>query len=830
MPMDESGGRVSRLWPAAFGCWACWAFALLATICVVLLPAPHDLQAVDMACTAATLVATVVLLSTARRAGANDRRWRLLVALTTFGGFLIASANSWHGIVHGADVYNEIQLVHATFLLAYLPALAGLLLLPSELVLARAGPRSLPRPHGRHWYVITVLDSALIVGSGALVAWSTLLAPVVHRTTLSRPALAIVFSSIAIGLVLVVVAALLATARRPRSLPTLILLAAGMAVMSVTMGVYLYLAAATNGVVPAAVHLGYLVSWLLMISAALVPPPPGPLPSEPSPQTGTWVFSVRAVLPYLAFGAAGAVTLTRLATGARADELDFFGLIGLLVFLVCRQLATIGENARLLSLVDSSRRELHHQAFHDPLTGVANRALFAVRLEQAVAAHVRDHRRLAVLYCDIDDFKQINDNLGHSVGDALLQVVAGRLQHGTRDTDTVARLGGDEFAVVLGGAGGDPEPVARRLGNIMRAPFHLGEHSYPVGISLGLVVSELSPGAGDHGATTVTADSLLRDADIAMYAAKRAKRGGLVVRRAGRPASDSPIQLGGQLAAALRGEPGNGTLDVVYRDVVDLRDGRVVAFDAGPCWNHPEIGRVDAGRLYRLAGRGGLARAIDTFLLQRCCEDLGHDTAYASCAGVDADVDRPAVLVPISAGRAAEPSMATEILEALAERGLPPRVVVPAFSAGAAEVGDLVAARNVLGQLRRSGVRCALTEAAGDAATLRLLRLLPIDIIRLDAALTSVDGEVPANRDAGEAAAGAGAGSRGGGEGDPTLADTIRSALVGAAIRRGLTVIAPAVRGERQEHRLAADGCQLGEGPLYDRARQGRRRHGPALV
>ncbi|WP_050796158.1 diguanylate cyclase domain-containing protein [Parafrankia sp. EUN1f] len=798
---------------------------------MALLPAPYDLQAVDMSCTVATLVATVVLLSTARRAGANDRRWRLLVALTTFGGFLIALANSWHGIVHGADVYNEIELVHATFLLAYLPALAGLLLLPSELVLARAGPRSLPRPHGRHWYVITVLDSALIVGSGALVAWSTLLAPVVHRTTLSRPALAIVFSSIAIGLVLVVVAALLATARRPRSLPTLILLAAGMAVMSVTMGVYLYLAAATNGVVPAAVHLGYLVSWLLLISAALVPPPPGRPPSEPSPQTGTWVFSVRAVLPYLAFGAAGAVTLTRLATGTRADELDFFGLIGLLVFLVCRQLATIGENARLLSLVDTSRRELHHQAFHDPLTGVANRALFAVRLEQAVAAHVRDRRRLAVLYCDVDDFKQINDNLGHSVGDALLQVVAGRLQSGTRDTDTVARLGGDEFAVVLGGAGGDPEPVARRLGNIMRAPFRLGEHSYPVGISLGLVVSELSPGTGDHGAATVTADSLLRDADIAMYAAKRAKRGGLVVRRAGRPSSDSPIHLGGQLAAALRGEPGSGTLDVVYRDVVDLRDGRVVAFDAGPCWNHPDIGRVDAGRLYRLADRGGLARAIDTFLLHRCCEDLGHDTADAGCHGAAAAADRPAVLVPISAARVAEPSLATEILEALAEQRLPPRVIVPAFSAAAAEGGDPVAARNVLGRLRRHGVRCALTEAAGDAATLRLLRLLPIDIIRLDAALTSVDGEVPANRDAGEAGAGTGAGNQGrDGEGDPALADTIRSALVGAAIRRGLTVIAPAIRGERQEHRLAADGCQLGEGPLYDRERQGRRRHGPALV
>ncbi|MCK9902488.1 diguanylate cyclase [Frankia sp. Cpl3] len=845
---DESGVRARRPGPALIAGGVCGAFALLTMICVVVLPEPHDLQSVDMACTGATLALTVVLLVTARRAPEGDRPWRLLVGITAFGGFLISILNAWHGLVHGVDVYNEIKISHATFLLAYLPALAGLLLLPSDLVLARAGPRSLPRRHSRHWYTITVLDSTLIVGSAALAAWATLLAPVIHRTSLSRPALTITFSATAVGLILVVAAALLGTVRRPRSVRVLALLGAGIAVLSLTMGAYLYFAAATNGKVPAAVHLGYLVSWLLLLLGALVRQPDRPPASDARPRIRSWVFGLRAALPYLAFAAVGVLTLIRLAVGARLDDLDLYGLIGLLMLLVSRQLATIGENTQLLSLVDASRRELHHQAFHDPLTGVANRALFAERLERAVTSHARRHRPLAVLYCDVDDFKRINDNLGHSAGDVLLRAVASRLRNGTRDTDTVARLGGDEFAVVLDNASGDPEAVARRLACTLRAPFRLAGRGYPVGISLGLVVADPSSIGADAGtaagvdggaaleparsarsvpATPVTADSLLRDADIAMYEAKSSRQGGLVVRRAGTPAASSPVQLGGQLAAALRGEPGTGTLDVAYRPVVDLVDGRTVASHARARWTHPDLGRIEGGRLGQLADRAGFARAVDMFLLQRCCRDLagaaadaGRPDGLGGAPHVADDVRpedravRPAVLVPFSASRAVDGPLVTDILEVLAEYGLPAHLVIPGFSVAAAGAGQLATARTMLGRLRRHGVRCALTDVAGDPATLSMLGLLPVDIIRLDETLSGTDETLSGtDRDAQ-------ASFHTGGESDVALVDAIRRALVAEAARRGRTVIAPAIRGEGQERRLAADGCHLGEGPLYDRPHQ----------
>ncbi|OAA19794.1 diguanylate cyclase (GGDEF) domain-containing protein [Frankia sp. EI5c] len=787
--MDGSGLRAH---PLAWGALACGIFALLVVICMVVLPAPRDLQSVDVACAVATFALTGTLLVTARHAPPEDRLWRVLVGLTTLGGFGLGLLNGWYGLVHGADVYDQIKVTHAGFILIYLPALAGLLLLPSEPLPARVGPRGPPLPHGRHWYAITVLDSTLIVGSIALVAWSAILGPVAQRTSLNKSAMMIIFGATAVSLVLVVAAALLGMVRRPRSVRTLALLGAGLTVMSLTMAGYLHLAAANNGRVPVAVHLGYLFAWLLLLLAALVPLPPRPADPAPRPAPGPWVLGLRAALPYLAFGGCGTLILIRLATGTRTGDLELYALICLLVLLVGRQLATLGERARLLTLVEASRRELHHQAFHDPLTGVANRALFTERLEQAVAGHVRDGRQLAVLYCDIDDFKQINDSLGHAAGDTLLRVVAERLQRGTRPTDTVARLGGDEFAVVLDSASDDPEAVARRLARTLPAPCELAARSHPVGISLGLVIAGPTRPAD---APPITADSMLRDADLAMYEAKSARQGGLVVRRAGRPTPAVPVvrpggQLGGQLAAVLRGEPGHGTLDVDYRRVVDLGGGHTVARDVQVRWDHPQIGTITPQRLHELADRGGFGRDLDSFLLRRGFDDL-----------VRGEVP-PVLLVPFSAGRAVDDSLVTDIIDGLTARGIPPRAIIPAFSAAAPGFGDPAAARAVLGRLRDHGVRCALTDVAGDPTSLRLLRELPIAIVRLHGSLT---GDCDESLQDGSL------------DGQPAFVDVVRSALVGAVTRDGLPVIVLGIRSGTQERRLLADGCRLGEGPYYDR-------------
>jgi diguanylate cyclase (GGDEF)-like protein len=200
------------------------------------------------------------------------------------------------------------------------------------------------------------------------------------------------------------------------------------------------------------------------------------------------------------------------------------------------------ENARLLS---SAR----FQALHDPLTGLANRALFTDRLNQAMARHTRHHQPIALLFCDLDNFKNVNDTLGHAAGDELLRTTAERLTRSVRTSDTVARVGGDEFAVILepppgtgtGRGKEDPEIVGRRIVEAIGGSGTLAGRPYTISVSAGLMIVESDAGK-------VTGDVLLQQADFAMYAAKQRGKGGLVVYRAAPPVSHP--------AAAPRPRPG----------------------------------------------------------------------------------------------------------------------------------------------------------------------------------------------------------------------------------------------------------------------------------
>lgn len=224
----------------------------------------------------------------------------------------------------------------------------------------------------------------------------------------------------------------------------------------------------------------------------------------------------RAALPYLPAGLGLAVALTGQFTG-RGDHLTLAAATVIIVALLGHQLLTLVDNRALVRQLLTAQDELRHQAFHDPLTGLANRVLFTDRLRDSLDRHRRDRRALSVLYCDLDAFKTINDTHGHDAGDVVLRSAADRLVAATRSGATTARIGGDEFAILLED-GGDPHEVAVRILAAFDQPVSVAEHRIPLATSIG--IAELS-----SSEATPTLETLLQRADLALYAAKRSGKG-----------------------------------------------------------------------------------------------------------------------------------------------------------------------------------------------------------------------------------------------------------------------------------------------------------------
>jgi diguanylate cyclase (GGDEF)-like protein len=252
------------------------------------------------------------------------------------------------------------------------------------------------------------------------------------------------------------------------------------------------------------------------------------------------------------------------------------GLSGIaLATVLARQYATVRDNARLLSELAEREAELRHQAFHDGLTGLANRALFRDRVGHALELHRRDLRPLTVLFCDLDDFKVINDTTGHAGGDALLVRVAERLRGALRSGDTLARLGGDEFAVLLED-GSAPLEVAQKLVESLREPFTVLGRSVQVKVSVG--VTSVSADAA-----TPTPDVLLAQADTAMYSAKR---GGKDAMRSFEVGMELAEVADSSMTKALTLPCSPGAVTLHYQPVVSLSSGEVHGVEALARWQH----------------------------------------------------------------------------------------------------------------------------------------------------------------------------------------------------------------------------------------------------
>ncbi len=358
-------------------------------------------------------------------------------------------------------------------------------------------------------------------------------------------------------------------------------------------------------------------------------------------------------------------------------------------------------------------RELRHRAFHDPLTKLANRALLRDRLAHALARRRREPAPLGVVVIDLDNFKAVNDTLGHGVGDELLIAVADRLGGLVRPGDTVAHIGGDEFAMLLDGAGTeDLSAVAERILEAFRSPFIAGGSEIAVSASVGAAISTVGR----------SVDELLRDADLAMYSAKAAGRNRYEVFAAARH--------GGQLrrlerTADLRKAAENDELFLEYQPVISLSTGTVASIEALVRWRHPRLGVISPADFIPLAEETGLMVPIGSWVLRAACEQMRRweDT-----------LARPShfpMAVNVSPQQLRESHFVDEVGTVLRETRLEPsRLTIEVTES--AMVHDLVTVRERLERLRASGVRVALDDFGSGYSSLGYLRGLPLDLVKID--------------------------------------------------------------------------------------------------
>ncbi len=372
----------------------------------------------------------------------------------------------------------------------------------------------------------------------------------------------------------------------------------------------------------------------------------------------------------------------------------------------------------VLSMRDATERteleeELRHQAYHDPLTGLANRSLFENRLAQAVAIGRRSERAFAVMFLDIDDFKMINDSLGHAHGDDLLRAVAERIALLLRPTDTAARLGGDEFAVLLETDAPDAGAlaVAERILESLSYPFAIGDRELRVTASIGVALT--SP--------ETRVDDLLRNADIAMYAAKA--DGGNAVRTFQPDMHDRALErleLTGELRAAIDAEE----FVLEYQPIVRPQSGRIVAVEALVRWRHPRRELVGPKEFIGISEDTGLIVPLGRWILQTACEQGGRWHRERP--------DQPLHLrVNVSTRQLSEAAFVDDVRRTLAATGFPPRLLTLEITEGVL-IGDTNELIERLQALRELGIRIAIDDFGTGYSSLSHLRHLPVDTLKID--------------------------------------------------------------------------------------------------
>jgi diguanylate cyclase (GGDEF)-like protein len=448
------------------------------------------------------------------------------------------------------------------------------------------------------------------------------------------------------------------------------------------------------------------------------------------------------------------------------------------IYPVRDETGTLSEVTLILEDVTERKaleERIAYQAFHDSLTGLANRTLFADRLGHALARTEREEDEIGVMFIDLDDFKHVNDSLGHSLGDSLLVEVAHRLGACLRPQDTLARFGGDEFVVLLedidvGGVVGTAKRILREIDD----PFTIDGHKLSVTGSIGIVF-----GNSDR----FRAEDLLRSADAAMY---RSKRGGKnryeIFDSEADGLSINRLRLESDLRQAIERKE----FRVHYQPKVLLRTGEIVGFEALVRWDQSGHGLIPPSEFIPLAEQTGLINPIGSWVLKESCHQVRD---WQNQHPMDTPLT---VSVNLSARQFRYPELVEEVAEVLSETALDPRDLILEVTESAA-MEDALSTITIFRELKGLGVKLAIDDFGSGYSSLSYLKRFPVDVLKVDRSLVTGIERYPANV-------------------------AIVSAIITLAHGLGLKVIVEGVETAGELAKLRSLGAELGQGYYWWRA------------
>lgn len=669
---------------------------------------------------------------------------------------------------HYELVLNQVpfpSLADAAFLVFPVGACAALLLFPSE--------------NTQSFRSRVFLDGLIVAGSLFLVSWVTILGPL--YTAGGTDPLGFVVSlayPVSDVVVLTLAAVVLVRASAEHRLE-LTLLTVGLACIAFSDSLFTYLAAKNEYASGDVIDIGW-AAGLLLIAVAAAASRQSTNASSEAPEMPGWAS---IWLPYAPLLLAAIVATTKPPALLQSRPVEIIAAL-LVLAVLARQFVAVSENRRLLVTVAD-------QALRDPLTALANRALFNERLDHAMELREREGSTVSVVAVDLNDFKLVNDNLGHPVGDELLVGVASRLLNAVRAGDTVARIGGDEFSIVVEGSADTAHLVAHRVVESFERPFLIAAHELLMHPSVGLAIAE--PDEQD-----LDTEELLRRADAAMYSAKRAQLrsvqtyhpemqvvtdhldSAMFARSAASPRGGgvAAIQLLGDLRQAVTG----GGLALFYQPKFDLTTSQIVGVEALLRWPRADGELAEPDEFLPLIRRHGLMAAVTEFVLNRALDDAASWRA--------ASLDIP-LAVNLFAPSVANLDFPREISRALADRGLDPAALTLEITEDLL-LDNIERTQIVLDELRHNGIRVAIDDFGTGYSALSYLRDLPIDEVKLDRHFIA-----------------------------PILGDPRAAAVVQAVIdlshRLGINTVAEGIENAETAAWLHDHGCDVGQGFFLSR-------------
>ncbi|MFI5510517.1 putative bifunctional diguanylate cyclase/phosphodiesterase [Mycobacterium sp. NPDC051804] len=611
------------------------------------------------------------------------------------------------------------------------------------------------------------LDGLLLALSLFALAWVSGLDDVVAAGGTDPLSFALLLFYPLADLALLTMAALMLSRAGPGQRSTISLLATGIAVLAVADSVYVYLN--INGTYLSGDFIDIL--WAggvtFMAAAALVAARARWRVTEPRDATGVAVW-----VPYVPLLVAVIPSIWYLFGGQNTGPV-LAALLLLMATVLVRQMLFVVENRRLSAKVTD-------QALRDPLTSLANRMLFNDRLAHAVAIHARDGRDVAVLSLDLDDFKLVNDSLGHPAGDAVLIEVADRLLRSVRTGDTVARLGGDQFAVLLEGGTEPALTAAERILEAFDTDFVIDEQPIDVRPSAGLAELTRSDPAG------LTADELFNQAHVAMYSAQRTRTSGIATFTADMKLVDadevgptcSSERVGGmRLLSELRTAIRHDALSTEYQPKCHMPTGRVIGVEALVRWPHPQLGTLLPDQFLPIARQNGLMGALTELVLRRAADDAVMWNSHGFAIPFAINVFPPSL---------SKLSLASMVAEVMAERHLPFDHVTIEITEDLL-LSNPTRVREVLIRLHDFGIQVAVDDFGSGYSALDYLRQLPIDELKLDKQLIAPIVE------------------------DPRAAVIVRK-VVELTQELGIVCVAEGVENAATADLLTSYGCDVGQG------------------